>query len=214
MPATMILGAQWGDEGKGKITDYFSDNADLIVRFQGGTNAGHTIVIGNETYKLHLIPSGILHPEKTSIIANGVVLDPEVLINEIKNFQLRALTKSGETKWLEFDSRTIPFGDGLADLTSIVDITERKLAEQKLQESEKVLNDCHSGACGGHSSGYATAQKILRASYYSQLYLMIVLLLSRVVMHAIFFTAKKNYHLHHCILSSLLDHLKNGALIL
>lgn len=91
MPATMILGAQWGDEGKGKITDYFAEKADFIVRFQGGTNAGHTIVIGDEKYKLHLIPSGILRSEKTSVIANGVVLDPEVLIFELNQLKKRGL---------------------------------------------------------------------------------------------------------------------------
>lgn len=91
MPATIILGAQWGDEGKGKITDYFADKADLIVRFQGGTNAGHTIVIGNEKYKLHLIPSGIFHSKKTSIIANGVVIDPKILINEINDLEKKGL---------------------------------------------------------------------------------------------------------------------------
>lgn len=91
MPATMILGAQWGDEGKGKITDYIAEKADYIVRFQGGTNAGHTIVIGDEKYKFHLIPSGILHTEKTSIIGNGVVLDPEILINEINDLKKRGL---------------------------------------------------------------------------------------------------------------------------
>ena len=71
MPATMILGAQWGDEGKGKITDYIAEKADYIVRFQGGTNAGHTIVIGDEKYKFHLIPSGILHKAKICVIGNS-----------------------------------------------------------------------------------------------------------------------------------------------
>ena len=91
MPSTVILGAQWGDEGKGKITDYFAEKADYIVRFQGGTNAGHTIVIGDATYKLHLIPSGILRSDKTSIIGNGVVLDPEILINELSELRNRGL---------------------------------------------------------------------------------------------------------------------------
>ena len=79
MPGVVIVGAQWGDEGKGKVTDLLADDAAMIVRFQGGNNAGHTIVRGDEEFKFHLIPSGILHPDKTCVIGNGVVLDPRVL---------------------------------------------------------------------------------------------------------------------------------------
>lgn len=80
---TIIVGAQWGDEGKGKITDYFAQQADYVVRFQGGNNAGHTLVVQDKTYKLHLIPSGVLHEGVTCIIGNGVLIDPKVLIKEI-----------------------------------------------------------------------------------------------------------------------------------
>ena len=80
---TVIIGAQWGDEGKGKITDFFSAQSDYIVRFQGGNNAGHTIILDERTLKLHLIPSGVLHPNCKLVIGNGVVIDPTVLINEI-----------------------------------------------------------------------------------------------------------------------------------
>ena len=80
---TVIVGAQWGDEGKGKITDFFSAQSDYIVRFQGGNNAGHTIILDDRTLKLHLIPSGVLHPNCKLVIGNGVVIDPRVLINEI-----------------------------------------------------------------------------------------------------------------------------------
>ena len=83
MPGVVIVGAQWGDEGKGKITDLLADRAGMIVRFQGGNNAGHTIVREGREYKFHLIPSGILYSEKTSVIGNGVVLDPRVLLGEI-----------------------------------------------------------------------------------------------------------------------------------
>src|SRR3989304_6994209 len=83
MSNIVIVGAQWGDEGKGKIVDMFTEYADLIVRFQGGNNAGHTIVVDGEKTVLHLIPSGILHPDKKCIIGNGVVVDPGVLISEI-----------------------------------------------------------------------------------------------------------------------------------
>ena len=83
MSNIVVMGAQWGDEGKGKIVDLLTENADLIVRFQGGNNAGHTLVVGERKVVLHLIPSGVLHEEKTCCIGNGVVLDPEVLCAEV-----------------------------------------------------------------------------------------------------------------------------------
>lgn len=83
MPGVVIVGAQWGDEGKGKITDLLAERATTIVRFQGGNNAGHTIVRDGEEFKFHLIPSGILHSDKTCVIGNGVVVDPRVLLSEI-----------------------------------------------------------------------------------------------------------------------------------
>ena len=75
MPTVAIIGAQWGDEGKGKITDYLAEQADAVVRFQGGNNAGHTIVIGDSVFKLHLLPSGVLRKGKLAIIGNGVVVN-------------------------------------------------------------------------------------------------------------------------------------------
>jgi adenylosuccinate synthase len=83
MPGVVIVGAQWGDEGKGKVVDLLAERASTIVRFQGGNNAGHTIVREGEEFKFHLIPSGILYPEKTCVIGNGVVVDPRVLLGEI-----------------------------------------------------------------------------------------------------------------------------------
>ncbi|WP_456324142.1 adenylosuccinate synthase [Desulfonauticus submarinus] len=83
MDNIVVIGSQWGDEGKGKIVDILTENADLIVRFQGGNNAGHTLVVNGKTFIFHLIPSGILHTSKTCLIGNGVVLDPEVLCKEI-----------------------------------------------------------------------------------------------------------------------------------
>ena len=83
MSAFIVLGAQWGDEGKGKMTDYLAEDADVVVRFQGGNNAGHTVVVGDKEYKLHLIPSGILYDDKLNVIGNGVVLDPKALFEEI-----------------------------------------------------------------------------------------------------------------------------------
>src|SRR4051794_20238779 len=83
MANVAVVGAQWGDEGKGKIVDWLSERADIVVRFQGGHNAGHTLVIDGVTYKLSLLPSGIVRPGKLSIIGNGVVIDPWALIAEI-----------------------------------------------------------------------------------------------------------------------------------
>lgn len=89
---TTIIGAQWGDEGKGKITDFIASGADYVVRYQGGNNAGHTLVVNNEIYKFHLIPSGVLYPHTTSIIGTGVVIDPGVLVAEIQDLQTRGRT--------------------------------------------------------------------------------------------------------------------------
>src|SRR6185295_14357401 len=90
-----VVGAQWGDEGKGKVVDLFSARADFIVRFQGGNNAGHTLVVNGKKTVLHLIPSGILHPGKLCLIANGVVFDPAIFFQEIEELQTSgALSKS------------------------------------------------------------------------------------------------------------------------
>ena len=83
MPATVVVGLQWGDEGKGKTTDLLAESVSLVVRYQGGDNAGHTVVLGDEVFKLHLVPSGILHPHITPVIGNGVVVNPRTLIDEM-----------------------------------------------------------------------------------------------------------------------------------
>src|ERR1700710_2574414 len=95
MPGIVIVGTQWGDEGKGKVTDLLADQTDVIVRFQGGNNAGHTIVRDGETWKFHLIPSGILYPGKICIIGNGTVVDPRVLTEEIDGLKSRGIDTSG-----------------------------------------------------------------------------------------------------------------------
>lgn len=91
MAVNIVLGTQWGDEGKGKITDYYASTVECVARFQGGNNAGHTIVVGNEEYKLHLLPSGAIQG-KTIVIGNGVVIDPQVLITELTQLQRRNIT--------------------------------------------------------------------------------------------------------------------------
>src|ERR687890_953548 len=83
MANVVVVGSQWGDEGKGKIVDWLSAQADIVVRFQGGHNAGHTLVIDGTTYKLSLLPSGVVRENKLSVIGNGVVIDPWALIREI-----------------------------------------------------------------------------------------------------------------------------------
>ncbi len=95
MPGVVIIGTQWGDEGKGKVVDMLAERAAMVVRFQGGNNAGHTIVRDGETFKFHLIPSGILHRGKTCVIGNGVVVDPEVLIGELDGLRRRHIDVSG-----------------------------------------------------------------------------------------------------------------------
>ena len=91
MPAVVLLGAQWGDEGKGKATDLLGGRVDYVVRYQGGNNAGHTVVIGDQKFALHLLPSGILTPTVTSVIGNGVVIDPEVLLRELAALKERGV---------------------------------------------------------------------------------------------------------------------------
>lgn len=94
MPATIVLGAQWGDEGKGRVTDLFARDADYVVRYQGGNNAGHTIVVGDERFALSLVPSGVMYPHVTPVIASGVVIDPKVLLTEIDMLESRGVSAS------------------------------------------------------------------------------------------------------------------------
>ena len=92
MPVKVVVGAQWGDEGKGKITDLFSESADVVVRYQGGSNAGHTVCVGGQEFKLHLIPSGILHEHVLSLMGDGTVIDVQCLMDEISGLQARGVS--------------------------------------------------------------------------------------------------------------------------
>ena len=94
MPAIVIVGAQWGDEGKGKATDLLGSRVDYVVKFNGGNNAGHTVVIDGETYALHLLPSGILSPGCVPVIGNGVVIDLSVLMQELDDLDERGIDTS------------------------------------------------------------------------------------------------------------------------
>src|SRR5438034_4457421 len=102
MPATVVVGAQFGDEGKGKIVDFLADRADVVVRFQGGANAGHTVQVGEQLYAFHLLPSGVLRKRAMNVIGNGVVIDPAQLLRKSRR---RA---PWDMPWRIFESATAP----------------------------------------------------------------------------------------------------------
>ncbi len=106
MPGIIVIGAQWGDEGKGKVVDVFSAQADFVVRYQGGANAGHTLVVDGKKTVLHLVPSGVLHPNAICVIGAGVVLDVETLAQEIEALQVAGLLKDPK-QLLISDSATV-----------------------------------------------------------------------------------------------------------
>lgn len=129
MANVIVIGAQWGDEGKGKITDLLSQSADVVVRYQGGVNAGHTVVVKKQTFKLHLIPSGILSPDTDCIIGSGTVIDPEVLIEEID--QLEALGVSTKRLFISQKAHvTMPY-HRLIDRASEEERGDRKIGTTK-----------------------------------------------------------------------------------
>ena len=101
MANVVVVGSQWGDEGKGKIVDWLSEQADIVVRFQGGHNAGHTLVIDGKTYKLSLLPSGVVRGGKLSVIGNGVVVDLNALVAEIAKLKEQGVTVTPETLRIE-----------------------------------------------------------------------------------------------------------------
>ena len=132
MSNVAVVGSQWGDEGKGKIVDWLSEKADVIVRFQGGHNAGHTLVVDNITYKLNLLPSGVVRKNKISIIGNGVVIDPWALLDEIIEINKLGIKVNDENLYIAENANLIlPVHKELdeirEDLKSIVKIgTTRK----------------------------------------------------------------------------------------
>lgn len=95
MPGVVVVGLQWGDEGKGKVVDFLAERADMVVRYQGGNNAGHTVVVGSNEFKLHLVPSGILYPGTTCLLGNGVVINPAVLISELDGLRQKGIDAAG-----------------------------------------------------------------------------------------------------------------------
>jgi adenylosuccinate synthase len=127
MSATVLIGSQWGDEGKGKITDFLAEKADCVVRYQGGSNAGHTVEVAHEQFKLHLIPSGILYPNTLCIIANGVVVDMGKVIEELESLKARGIDTSNLRLSLKAPV-VMPYHkkiDELEDQASLIGTTKR-----------------------------------------------------------------------------------------
>lgn len=138
MADTVIIGAQWGDEGKGKIVDLLSADSDMIVRFQGGANAGHTIEVKGEKTILHLVPSGILHPDARCVIANGVVLDPEVFLKEIDLLEARGIDVSPKRLAISHKAHLI-----LPYHKSLDKAREAKRAGQKIGTTGRGIGPCY-----------------------------------------------------------------------
>jgi adenylosuccinate synthase len=126
MPAVVVVGAQWGDEGKGKATDLLGDRVDYVVRYQGGNNAGHTVVIGDESYALHLLPSGVLSPNVVPVIGNGVVIDPQALFAEIDELTKNGIDVAGRILVSDKAHLILPYHRDL-DLLSEARRGERKI---------------------------------------------------------------------------------------
>jgi adenylosuccinate synthase len=118
---TAVVGLQWGDEGKGKIVDHLAGDFDIVVRFNGGANAGHTVVTGGRRVALHLVPCGVLHDGKTGVIGNGVALDPEVLLSEIADLEALGVTVGDNLLISDRAHLVMPYHkteDGLAELAA------------------------------------------------------------------------------------------------
>ena len=135
MPNTVIIGAQWGDEGKGKVIDIYAKKADIVARYQGGNNAGHTVVIGKDSFVLHLIPSGILHKGKLCVIGNGVVVDPKALLEEIDML---------ESKGIKIDGRLFISKDAHVIFPYHRKLDERREAKKKkIGTTKKGIGPCY-----------------------------------------------------------------------
>ena len=136
MPATVVVGTQWGDEGKGKFTDLFARDADMVVRYQGGHNAGHTLVVDGQDFKLQLVPSGILYPHIVPVIGNGVVVDPRVLISELDMLESRGV----DTSKLRISGNAhliLPYHQEMDKLT------ERRLGKNKVGTTKRGIGPAY-----------------------------------------------------------------------
>ncbi len=137
MPNIIVVGAQWGDEGKGKVIDIFSRDFDYIVRYQGGNNAGHTVVIGDEKFILHLTPSGILHEKKICVIGNGVVVDPQALMDEINKLESKGISVKGRLFVSEGAHVIFPYH------RTIDEMKEQKKGKSKIGTTKKGIGPCY-----------------------------------------------------------------------
>mgnify|MGYP000400993205 CR=1 FL=1 len=136
MSTVVIVGAQWGDEGKGKVIDFLASEADVVVRGQGGNNAGHTVVVGNKKYALHLIPSGILYPETINVIGNGVVFDPEGFLKEVEKLEAEGVS----TKNIKVSDRAhviFPYHKVIDELA------EESRGDKKIGTTKKGIGPCY-----------------------------------------------------------------------
>jgi len=138
MPVTCVVGMQWGDESKAHVVDLFAQDADIVVRCQGGNNAGHTVVIGEQVYKLHLVPCGVLRPGKLSVIGNGVVVDPGFLLEEIEGLKARGISIGDNLKVSNRAHVVFPY-HRLLDVAS-----ERKKGSGKIGTTGKGIGPCYS----------------------------------------------------------------------
>src|SRR5262244_2430256 len=138
-----VVGAQWGDEGKGKIVDWLSERADVVVRFQGGHNAGHTLQVGNVEYKLSLLPSGVVRPGKLSIIGNGVVVDPWALMDEIDAICARGIDVSPENLKLADNAALILPSHGALDRAR-----EERRGDQKIGTTGRGIGPAYEDKVG------------------------------------------------------------------
>src|SRR5262245_20374844 len=138
MPSLSVFGAQWGDEGKGKLIDLLAQDADQVVRYQGGANAGHTVVVGGEKYVLHLVPSGILHPGKVNMIGNGVAVDPQKLLEEVEGLRARGVAFDGRNLRLSAGAHVIFDHHRLIDQTA-----ERWRGEGRIGTTGRGIGPCY-----------------------------------------------------------------------
>ena len=146
MKNVVVVGSQWGDEGKGKIVDWLSSEADVVVRFQGGHNAGHTLVIDKKVYKLRLLPSGIVREGKISILGNGVVIDPWALLEEIKDIKNKGINVSPENFMIsESASLILPFHQEMDE------IREDAAGKGKIGTTRRGIGPCYEDKVGRRS---------------------------------------------------------------
>ena len=146
MSNIVVVGSQWGDEGKGKIVDWLSSEADVVVRFQGGHNAGHTLVIDKKIFKLRLLPSGIVRKEKISILGNGVVIDPWALLKEIEEIKKQGIEVNPENFMIsEAASLILPFHQEMDE------IRENAAGKGKIGTTRRGIGPCYEDKVGRRS---------------------------------------------------------------